>query len=528
MKIAKKMAMTAAAAVAAVGLLAGCAAGPAGGDGGDNAFVVAVGTNPAHLNPAITTDNSTGFVGQAVYEPLVLLSNDFELVPALAKSWESNDDATQFTFHLQEGVTWHDGEPFTSEDVKFFFEEVMELHPLGGPIIAVMESVDTPDESTVVLNLSEPFGPVVEAMTSFPILPAHIFAGTDILTNEANMAPVGTGPFVLEKFNTGDSVELKKNEDYWGEQGDVDSLIFKVMPDNSARTLALQSGDVDFIPETFFELAQRSVLEGDDRYYIFEAGTQPQQMLMFYNTKNPVLADYDVRQALLRAIDREAVSSKVYLGTATPAIAPIPNQVAWAIDPSIDFTKQFAYDQAEAEKLLDAAGYPKGADGKRFTVSLNYITGLPTFAGTAELIKSNLEQIGVEVNLVAEDVNVYVESTFTNSTFDLSVIELAGYADPNLGSSRVYVCNAGKTAFANASQICDDVIDTAFIKASQTSDRDERMGYFTEAQNRIAETLGAAPIASAFSIGAGRADKWDGLDEFTGYNFRYWSALEAK
>src|SRR5690606_2157532 len=225
---------------------------PAGGDGGDNAFVVAVGTNPAHLNPAITTDNSTGFVGQAVYEPLVLLSNDFELVPALAKSWESNDDATQFTFHLQEGVTWHDGEPFTSEDVKFFFEEVMELHPLGGPIIAVMESVDTPDESTVVLNLSEPFGPVVEAMTSFPILPAHIFAGTDILTNEANMAPVGTGPFVLEKFNTGDSVELKKNEDYWGEQGDVDSLIFKVMPDNSARTLALQSGDVDFIPETFF------------------------------------------------------------------------------------------------------------------------------------------------------------------------------------------------------------------------------------------------------------------------------------
>lgn len=530
MKTSKRFALGLLSAAASIALLAGCASGSGGNSGSsDGTFVVAIGTNPAHLNAAVTTDNSVGFIGDAVFERLVTLSDTFEIEPRLAESWESNAEATEYTFHLREGVTWHDGEPFTAADVKFNVEEVLPLHSLGPKITDILDSVETPDDLTVVVKLTEPFGAVVEAMTTFYMIPAHLYEGTDILTNEANMAPIGTGPYKFEKFNTGDSVELSQYDKYWGDQGDAKRVIYKVLPDDSSRTLALQSGDIDFIPETFLDLAQRSVLDSDDKFLVFEAATQPQQMLLYYNTKNEVLQDYKVRAALLRAIDRDAIASKVYLDTATAAKAPIPNQVDWAIDPSIDFTKEFAYDPEKAGAELDAAGYPAGSDGKRFDVRLSYITGLPTFAGTAEQAKANLEAIGIGVTLEAQDINVYIEQAFTKSDFDLSVIELAGYADPNLGVARAYQCNPDRIPFTSASQLCDEVIDAAWKAAGQTSDREARLPYFTEAQKRIAETLGSAPLVSAYSIGAGRADRWDGLNEFANsIEGRVWSALKQK
>lgn len=531
MKTSKRLALGLLAAASSIALLAGCASGGPGGDSaaGDGTFVIAIGTNPANLNSAVTTDNSIGFIGDAIYERLVLLSADFSIAPRLAESWESNEDATQYTFNLRKDVTWHDGEPFTSADVKYNIEEVLPLHSLGPKITNVLKSVETPDEHTVVINLTEPFGAVVEAMTTFFMLPAHLYEGTDIVTNEYNMTPVGTGPYKFDKFNTGDSVEVSQYDGYWGEQGDAKRVIFKVLPDDSSRTLALQSGDIDFIPETFLDLAQRSVLEGDDKFLVFEAGTMPQQMLMYINSKNEILQDFNVRSALFRAIDREAISSKVYLDTATPAKAPVANQVGWAIDPSIDFTKQFAYDPVEAGKMLDAAGYPAGSDGKRFDIRLSYITGLPTFAGSAQQVKANLEEIGVGVTLEAQDINVYIEETFTKSDFDLSVIELAAYADPSLGSARAYQCNPNRIPFTSASQLCDDAMDAAWKAAGQSSDRAERLAAFTEAQKRVAETLGAAPLASAYSIGAGRADRWDGLGEYANaFEGRVWSALKQK
>jgi len=527
MKKSRSLTLKLGAALAAVLLVSSCSA-EGESEGGEETFIVAVGTNPAQLNAGITTDNTTKYIGHAVFEELVTYTEDFTIVPRLATSWEANDDSTMFTFNLREGATWHDGEPFTSEDVKFTFEEVLPLHPLGGALSNLVDRVETPDAQTTVLYLSAPYGPTIETMTSIVILPAHIYAGTDILTNEANMTPIGTGPFKIDAFNVGDSVLLSPYSDYWGESSEIDQLVFKVMPDTSARTLALQSGEVDFVPPSFFALAQKEIVDADERFESYLASSQPQQLVMFYNSEKGTLAEYNVRQALLRAIDREAIAAKVYLGTADPARGPIPNQFSWATDDSIDFVSQFAYDPEEAAELLDAAGFPADASGNRFSVTIDYIAGNPIYGAIAELIKSDLAEIGVDVNLSGDDVNVFIESVFTQATFDLAIIELAGYADPNLGVARAYVCNADDRPFQNANNICDAEIDEAWQQAGSVSDRDVRVDFFADAEERIAETLGTAPLVSAYQVGVINAEKWSGLEEFAQPSSWNWSALSAK
>lgn len=531
MRIPKKLTLTLVTLFTVAGLVTGCTSAASTGvpDGGrasaDDTFVIAIPANPPHFNLGITTDAGSTFVSRSIYDPLVHLNKDYEIVPGLATSWAANDDSTEFTFTLEEGVTWHDGENFTSADVKFYFDEVMAFHPLGARIAQVYQETLTPDEHTAVVRLKEPFSPLVRAMSAHAMLPAHIYAGTDLVSNPANLEPIGTGPFKFEKFVSGDSVTVARNEDYWGDLGGVDRVIYRVMPDANARALAFQSGEVDL--PIRMPLNQMERLESDERFS-FETATMAEHLYGFFNTRNDVVDDPAVRAALFRAIDRESIAERVFLGTGTPSAGPVPNQVTWALDPDVDYTEQFGFDLEAAAEMLDEAGFPEGSDGSRFSISLNVMSSEPLIVSAADLIKSNLAEIGVKVNVVSQETAVFTEKVFTNHDFDLTLINLGAFADPSLGVARAFVCNPDNLAFRNPTGVCDETIDAAFTEAASLTQDSDRVAAFAAAAKANAEILGTVPLISNNQVESYRADKWDGIEGFNNLDRWDWSALQPK
>lgn len=528
MRVPKKLILIAVTLVTAAGLVTACtppAVPDADGNGEDDTFVVAIPANPPHFNMGITTDAGATFVSRSIYDPLVHLTKDYEIAPGLASSWTVNADSTEFTFALEEDVTWHDGEPFTSADVKFYFDEVMALHPLGAPIAEVYEETLTPDEHTAVVRLNEPYSPLVRAMSAHALLPAHVYAGTELVTNPANLQPIGTGPFKFEKFVSGDSVTVVRNDDYWSELGGVDRVIYRVMADTNARSLAFQSGEVDL--PIRLPLNQMEQLEGDDRF-AFEAATMAEHLYGFFNTRNEIVNDPAVRAALFRAIDRESISERVFLGTGTASTSPVPNQVTWALDSDVDYTEEFGFDLESSADMLDEAGYPEGANGSRFSISLNVMSSEPLLVSAADLVKSNLAEIGVDVSVVSQETAVYTENVFTNHDFDLTLLSLGAFADPSLGVARAFVCNPDSLAFRNPSGVCDPRVDAAFDAAASLTEDSDRVAAYAEAANANAEIIGTAPLVSYNQVESYRADKWDGIEDFVSRDRWDWAALQPK
>src|SRR4051812_25062231 len=303
--------------------------------------IAALGSDPATLNPDITVGVPDVFAGCILYDGLVRFAEGFKIVPSLAKSWTISPDALTYTFQLNK-ANWHDGKPLTSEDVKFTLLEVSSKFgsKFSAPGSAIKEIV-TPDPQTVVVKLSKPFGPFLFSLAceqNAAILPAHIFRGTDVLKNPASLSkPVGSGPFQLTEWVRGDHLTFARNPRYWAKgEPYLDRLILKIMPDASARVLALQAGEVDYIDQYYSPLTSVSVLAKDRRFVLGRIG-YPADNIIILNTKKPPLDNVKVRQALLTAIDRNYIAKNVFLGNGTPALGPFDTRISWAYNPAVNF-----------------------------------------------------------------------------------------------------------------------------------------------------------------------------------------------
>ena len=210
--------------------------------------------DPPTLNPAITAGAPDRLIGCMVYEGLVRVAKGFRIEPALAQSWDISPDGLRYVFHLIP-TRWQDGTPFTSRDVAFSLQNINGRY---GPLFAAsrraISAIDTPDLSTVLITLAHPFGPLLLSLScdqNGAILPAHLFADTDILQNPATLAqPVGTGPFRLTAWAHGDHMTFQRNPDYW-RQGRpyLDEIVVRFLPNAASRVLALQAGEIDYINE---------------------------------------------------------------------------------------------------------------------------------------------------------------------------------------------------------------------------------------------------------------------------------------
>jgi peptide/nickel transport system substrate-binding protein len=338
---------------------------------------------PVILTAALSTSSPTGTFSSNVFDGLIEYDNDFHLKPGLAEKWDLSQDGKTLTLNLRHGVKWHDGQPFTSADVKWTLENVWKkYHPRNQALFANADRVDTPDDYTVIIRFSKPSLAVLSSLNSngAQVLPKHLYEGTDILNNPYNNKPVGTGPFIFRKWVKGDYILLERNPDYWDKgKPYLDKVIYRVIPDGGARTAALENGEVQYASLSPVPARDAQRLAKLPTLRIQTAGYEWLSPWLFLdvNVDRPILKDVRVREALYRSIDRDAYNRVVWYGFGKPAVSPVVSTLKEFFNPDVP---KYPYDVKQANALLDAAGYKARPDGTRFKLTIDCLMATNSFA----------------------------------------------------------------------------------------------------------------------------------------------------
>lgn len=258
-----------------------------------------------------------GEINLLLFNGLTAHDGNDQIVPGLAETWDYDEQTYTYTFHLREGVKWHDGEPFTADDVKFTIEAIMD--PENGsenaPNYEDVEEITIIDAQTVAFRLTEPNVAFLEYMT-MGILPQHLLAGQDMQESDFFRSPVGTGPYKLESWDAGQSIVLVKNEDYYLGAPKIDRVIFKIVPDDNAQAVQLQSGELDL---ALLDPKNAQSFAGTDGYTLYDMTTADYRGILFNFANDYWTANRDIIPAICYAIDRQAIVDSVLLGEGMPA-----------------------------------------------------------------------------------------------------------------------------------------------------------------------------------------------------------------
>ncbi|HET9976370.1 MAG TPA: ABC transporter substrate-binding protein [Burkholderiaceae bacterium] len=481
--------------------------------------VIVVQADPTHLNPGISTGSHVHAVADSLYNALIELDRDLKPQPDLATRWTVGDGGSSYTFELARGVKWHDGMPFTSADVKFTFDEILLKHHARtkAGIGAVIASIETPAADRVVFKLKKPYGALLQLLnvTEAPILPKHIYQGADPLTHPANIKPVGTGPFKLDSYRTDQQVVLVRNPDYFKPGLPyLDRLVFRVVPDSSAQTVALLAGEADYLALVNAADVERLRARNDLKIAQTAFGTGGGNCIntLSFNLDRKPLADLRVRQAIALAIDREQILRDVQFGLGKVPAAPISSGLTWAHAPGT-LQRYAAANPQRAAELLDAAGLAPGADGTRLNLELLHF---PTFNRVGEVLRQNLAKVGIKVTQKPLDRAAFIDAVFAQRAFDLNIISYCNGADPDSGVRRMYVSNnIGNVPFSNAAAYRNPEVDKLFAQAAETADYAERSRHYAAAQKIIADELPYWWLTETVVTTAWRA-KFDGWQPWSG------------
>lgn len=458
----------------------------------ETTLIVAVPSDPAHFNPAITTGAHVHAVADSFFNGLVGLDEALEPVPDLATSWTISDDGRTYTFELADAI-WHDGQPVTSEDVKFTFENVLFKHHARtrSGLSNIVEAIETPAPGTVVFRLSAPHPALLRRLnvTEAPILPKHIYEGVeDVTTADANLAPVGSGPYKFVSYAPSDRVIAAANENYFKADGPgVDRVVFRVITDPATRTLAFEQGEIDYLPGVSGPDVARLEARDDTDMLFSTAGPGGGNCIMTvsFNLERDAPADPAVRKAIAHAIDRERLLEQVLFGAGKVAAAPFSSAIGWAH--AADALDGINHDPEAAAALLEEAGYEADDNGVRLTFDMVHY---PNFIKYSELMAQDLKEIGIALQPRPLDREATIDAIFMKRDFDTNLISYCNGVDPEIGIKRMYVSNnIGPIPFSNASAYRNAEIDGLFAEAGNTADQDKRAAAYQKIQAILAEEL---------------------------------------
>lgn len=458
----------------------------------------AVTNEPSSLVLALSTQGPTQFIGGKMYESL--LSFDFQLnpQPALAKSWTVSPDGMEYEFKLQENVKWHDGEPFTSEDVIFTTQVMLpETHTRARNNFANVAEFLAPDPHTVIFKMKHPFAPFLGAfqVASAPMMPKHIYEGTDFRNNPANATPIGTGPFKFSEWRRGSHIHLVRNEDYWKQDlPHLDEIYFKIIPDVASRTLALESGELDMVTSDDIELFDVARLEANPDIVRVDQGSEIFGEIGWIELNHRVqpLDDKRFRQALMYALDRDFIVENIWYGIVRPATGPISSSTRYH-DASLT---GYPYDLEKAEALLDEMGLEPNANGIRASLKLLQSPYGGAWNRLAEYVKQQMAQIGVDIVIESTDMGAFAQRV-SNWDYEMTFNRLLQFGDPALGVARSYVSSNIRQGimFSNTMGYSNPRVDELFAEAQQTIDEDERAQLYQEVQAILVDEV---PVAWLF------------------------------
>jgi peptide/nickel transport system substrate-binding protein len=457
-------------------------------------------SEPNTLMSGTTTATSALTNSAKVTEGLLEYDYDIKPRPQLATEWSISPDGLLYTFKLRPNVKFHDGKPFTSADVAFSINLLKTVHPRGRNTFANVTEVQTPDPLTAIIVLSKPAPFLIKALTAAesPIAPAHIYEGTDPLTNPNGNAPIGTGPYKFKEWVRGSHVIFERNPDYW-QPGlpRIDQMVCKFVPDPGARSVAFENGSGDIGYRTPVALADLDrlkklphlVFETDGTSYSYNV-----QLLQF-NLDSQYFKHLKVRQAVAHCIDRAALLKVVMYGYGVVCYSPIAPGLKEFHDPT---PSRYDLDLKKAEQLLDEAGFPRGANKIRFKIPMDFNPIGDDGRKTCEFLRATLSRIGIAVEVRSQDLPAFAKRVYTDRDFDCTYNGHSNLFDPTVGVQRIYWSKNFKKGvpFSNGSNYNNPKVDALLEGASVEIDPAKRRQMFIDFQKIIAEEL---PDISLFS-----------------------------
>lgn len=453
-------------------------------------LVVPIGTNPRNLNGAVQSGIATGFPAAQLFATPLRYDENWDPQPYLAESWSTSDDGLKVTLNLVKNAKFHDGTPITSKDIAFSVEVIKANHPFKS-MFAPVESVDTPDDHTAILNLSKPHPALMLAMSGqlMSIIPQHIYG--DVPIDEVKTHPrnnenvVGSGPFKLVEFKSGEHVILERFDDFFMEgRPYLDKVVMRIITDPAARAIAYENGELHM---GAFESLPRIIkrLQGVDGLTVTPDGygaVGPLDWLAINTTKGP-LKDVRVRKAIAYAVDKNFIQNALMLGTAKDSRTGIhPDSPFYSGD-----VEGYDVDLDKANALLDEAGFP-AKDGKRFDLTIDF--GWPGVKPQVEYVKAALKKVGIDVEVRASaDFPTWAKRMGTMD-YDLSWDTVFNWGDPVIGVHRTYdSTNIAKGVWSNTQGYANARVDEIMAAAAIEPDAEKRKALYAEFQQIIADEV---------------------------------------
>lgn len=423
------------------------------------------------INPAM---DEHGEINILIFNGLTAHDGDNQVVPCLAKSWDYDAATCTYTFHLEEGVKWHDGENFTAEDVKFTIEAIMD--PENGsenaPNYEDVAEITVLDAHTVAFRLTAPNAAFLDYMT-MAILPKHLLEGEDMQSSSFFRNPVGTGPYRLESWDEGQAIILARNEDYFRGPAKIERIIFKIVPDDNAQAMQMKTGELDLALLTPKDAEN---FANDDNYAVYRMETSDYRGILF-NFWNPYWTENrDLIPAICCAIDRQAIVDAVILGHGIVAYGPLQRN-----EYNYEDVEHYDYDPDRARAILEEAGCTLNEsgfyerDGQEIGFVISVGAGDQVRVDIAQAAAQMLRQVGINCSVeIPEKVDWGGQMAY-----------LIGWGSPFDADDHTYKV-FGTDKGANYSGYSNALVDQYLIEARESDDPAVRAEAYANFQIELA------------------------------------------
>ncbi len=450
---------------------------------------IAYTTDPEGLDPQRTAAVSTLTVASNIFDTLITCDADWNLIPDLAKDWEVSDDGMEITFHLNEGVLFHNGREMTADDVKYSFERLKEAESPKASMYENIVGIDVIDPYTIKFTTEKLD---VDLLCSFAypwtaIVPEE--CADDLKTN-----PVGTGAYKFVEWTPQESIKLERNDDYFGDKAKIQNVEFKLIPDATSQLAALMVGDVNITEVTADQI---DVLNNTDGVKGYSVPINSIQILAL-NQENEYLSNEKVRQAIAMAIDKDEIINTVVWGNGTKIGSHLPVSSPYYVDT----TDVMPYNVEKAKELLTEAGYPDG-----FTISLKLPKSYQTHVDTGQIIADQLSKIGIKCDVEIVEWATWMSDVYTDKKYDMTVIAHSGRLDPYNFLARY------KSTSGDYISLLSGDVDALLDEALQEKDETKRKEIYANIQKVLAEEVPAVYIQSLYKF-YGLSDNVQGFEEY--------------
>lgn len=453
-----------------------------------NTIAIGFLSDAKRLLPLLASDSASGEISGYIFNGLTKYDKNIRIIGDLAESWDISPDGLKITFHLRERVKWHDGTEFTSDDVLFTYRTVTNpnIPTPYSSIYGPVEKVEALDKYTVRITYKEPYAPALESW-GMGIIPKHYLQGHDITSPEINRNPIGTGPYKLKEWVTGQKIALEAFDDYFEKRPNIDKFIARIIPDTATMFLELKFGGIDFMGLTPPQYKLQANTEIFKKY--FQKFRYPSfgYTYLGYNLLNPLFSDKRVRQAITYAINKKEIIAGVLLGFGAPCTGPFPPE-SWAYNPE---AKDYEYNPEKAIQLLSEAGWKKNSEGllqkngKPFSFTVLVNQGNEARLKTAQIIKEQLKKLGIDMNIKVLEWQAMLHEFIHKKRFEAVIMGWGLSRDPDIYD--IWHSSKTKEGEFNFISYKNEEVDRLLIQGRQTFDIGKRKKIYYKIHDILAE-----------------------------------------